>query len=443
MDVLSDFGIKGRVCGACRGPLVTAFEFEPAKGTKATRVIGLADDIARLLGAPSGRIAAAPARSTLSIELPNAVAEAIELRDLLDAPAFRVSQAALPLALGKSIAGEPAVADLTRMPHVLVAGAAASNIAMALHAIILSLLYRQPASQCSFMLIDTGRLNFSSYEGIAHLASLTADPARGVSALTWAVHEMGSRLERMGKLGVSTISAYNAKIASAQLSGRPLQRLIQTGFDPRTGLPVVEEELLAPTPMPYLVIAVSELEALMTAAQTDVEQAIEKVGRMGAAVGIHLIVATRHPTADVVTPQIKAGLQSRVSFSLPSKLESRVVLDEDGAEQLLADGDMLYRPTAGALFRIHSPTVSDREVEAVARHLREPWRRTAGANAQGWDGEARRDDGDEDRRYEPSPAAMFDRGQSGMSSHLQRHFGSGREAIDDHMARRRPAWPPV
>jgi DNA segregation ATPase FtsK/SpoIIIE, S-DNA-T family len=369
MRVLGDFGVKGRISGIYPGPVITLFELEPARGTKPSRVIGLADDIARSMSAVSARITAFPGRDAIGIELPNPKRETVSLRAVLESPVFQNSQAVLPLALGKSIGGEPITADLARMPHLLIAGTAGTGKSAGISAMILSLLFRLPPGQCNFILIDSKMLELSVYSGIPHLiAPVVADPKKAVAALKWAVKEMHERYERMNQLGVRSIVDYNAKAATAQLRGLPIRRAIQTGFDPRTGLPVEEEEIVDPVSMPYLIIVIDEIADLMMAAGKDVEFAVQRLSQMARAAGIHLIVATERPGA--VTGTVKANFPSRISFQAASKIESRTVIGEQGAEQLLGAGDMLYMASGGRIVRAHGPFVSHGEVEAVADYLK-------------------------------------------------------------------------
>ncbi len=371
ISVLSDFGVKGRISGIYPGPVITLFELEPMRGTKSSRVVGLADDIARSMSAVSARIAVVPGRDAIGIELPNPKREIVSLREILEAPAFQNSQAALPLALGKSIGGEPVAVDLARMPHLLIAGTTGSGKSVGINTMILSLLFRLPPSQCNFIMIDPKMLELSAYDGIPHLiAPVVTDPKKAVAALKWAVKEMNSRYERMSKLGVRNVTSYNARAAAAQLRGQPLKRTIQTGFHPVTGEPIEEEEIMDAVSMPYLVIVIDEMADLMMCAGKDVEFAVQRLSQMARAAGIHLIMATQRPSVDVVTGTIKANFPSRISFQVTSKIDSRTIIGEQGAEQLLGAGDMLYMASGGRIIRAHGPFVSDEEVEAVARHLK-------------------------------------------------------------------------
>jgi S-DNA-T family DNA segregation ATPase FtsK/SpoIIIE len=371
MNVLGDFGVKGRISGIYPGPVITLFELEPARGTKSSRVAGLAEDIARSMSAVSARIAVVPGRDAIGIELPNPKRETVALRAILESPAFRNSQGALPLALGKSIGGEPITVDLARMPHLLIAGTTGSGKSVGINAMILSLLFRLPPAQCNFIMIDPKMLELSVYRGIPHLiAPVVTDPKKAVTALKWAVKEMNARYERMSKLGVRNVAGYNAKCAAAQLRGQPLRRAVQTGFDPRSERPVEEEEIFDPEPMPYLIVVIDEMADLMMTAGKDVEFAVQRLSQMARAAGIHLIMATQRPSVDVVTGTIKANFPSRISFQVTSKIDSRTIIGEQGAEQLLGAGDMLYMAAGGRIIRAHGPFVSDEEVDAVVSYLK-------------------------------------------------------------------------
>ncbi len=369
--VLADFGVKGRISGIYPGPVITLFELEPVRGTKSSRVVSLSDDIARSMSAVSARIAVVPGRDAIGIELPNPRREIVGLREILESPAFQNSQAALPLALGKTIGGEPIAVDLARMPHLLIAGTTGSGKSVGINTMILSLLFRLPPSQCNFIMIDPKMLELSVYDGIPHLlAPVVTDPRKAVVALKWAVKEMNSRYERMSRLGVRNVTSYNEKAAAAQLRGQPLKRMIQTGFHPISGEPIEEEEIMEAISMPYLVIVIDEMADLMMCAGKDVEFAVQRLSQMARAAGIHLIMATQRPSVDVVTGTIKANFPSRISFQVTSKIDSRTIIGEQGAEQLLGAGDMLYMAPGGRIMRAHGPFVSDGEVEAVARHLK-------------------------------------------------------------------------
>ena len=369
--VLEDFGVRGEIVKVRPGPVVTLYELEPAPGTKTSRVIGLADDIARSMSAVSVRIAVVPGRNVIGIELPNDRRETVSLRELLAATDFERGQRGLRLALGKDIGGAPVVADLARMPHLLIAGTTGSGKSVGINAMILSLLYQLPPEVCRFIMIDPKMLELSVYDGIPHLlAPVVTDPKKAIVALKWAVREMENRYRAMSKLGVRNISGYNQRLALAQKKGESLKRMVQTGFDTETGKPVFEEQPLDMTPLPFIVVVVDEMADLMLVAGKDVEAAIQRLSQMARAAGIHLIMATQRPSVDVVTGTIKANFPTRVSFQVTTKIDSRTILGEQGAEQLLGMGDMLYMAGGGRVTRVHGPFVSDREVEAVVAFLR-------------------------------------------------------------------------
>ncbi len=369
--VLEDFGVRGEIVKVRPGPVVTLYELEPAPGTKSSRVISLADDIARSMSAISVRVALIPGRSVIGIELPNARRETVYLRELLSAPEYEATAARLTLALGKDIGGAPVMADLARMPHLLVAGTTGSGKSVAINSMILSLAYRLPPDQCKFILIDPKMLELSVYDGIPHLlAPVVTDPGRAVVALKWAVREMESRYRAMSRLGVRNIIGYNKRLAEARAKGEPLLRRVQTGFDAETGEPLFEEQELPTDPLPYIVIVVDEMADLMLVAGKDVEGAIQRLAQMARAAGIHLIMATQRPSVDVITGTIKANFPTRISFQVTSKIDSRTILGEQGAEQLLGEGDMLFMSSGGRITRVHGPFVSDAEVERVAAFLK-------------------------------------------------------------------------
>jgi S-DNA-T family DNA segregation ATPase FtsK/SpoIIIE len=371
-DVLADFGVKGEIKDIRPGPVVTLYELVPARGTKSSRVISLADDIARSMSAASARIAVVPGRNAIGIELPNARRESVFLRELLEADAFTASEAQLPIALGKSIAGEPIVVDLARMPHLLIAGTTGSGKSVGVNALILSLLYRLTPEECRFLMIDPKMLELSAYNGIPHLLTpVVTDPHQAAAALEWVVREMEERYKRMSKLGVRNIEMFNNRVRAARDRGEKLARRVQTGFDPDSGRPVFVSEPLDFTPMPFIVVVVDEFADLMVVAGKDVEGAVQRLAQMARAAGIHLIMATQRPSVDVITGTIKANFPTRISFKVASKIDSRTILTEQGAEQLLGAGDMLFASGAGgSIMRVHGPFVSDEEVEQVAAHLR-------------------------------------------------------------------------
>lgn len=369
--VLEDFGIKGQITGVHPGPVITLYELEPARGTKSSRVIGLADDIARSMSATSCRVAVIPGRDAMGIELPNQNREIVYLRELLEASDFKGAKARLPLALGKTIGGAPVTVDLARMPHLLIAGTTGSGKSVAINTMILSLLYRHKPEECRFIMIDPKMLELSIYDDIPHLLTpVVTDPKKAVTALKWTVNEMTDRYERMCKLGVRNIQGFNQKVTRAAAQGRPLGRTVQTGFDEETGNAIYEQEEVDCSPMPYIVVVIDEMADLMMVAGKEIEFAVQRLSQMARAAGIHLIMATQRPSVDVITGTIKANFPSRISFQVASKIDSRTILGEHGAEQLLGAGDMLTMAGGGRIMRAHGPFVSDEEVENVVTFLR-------------------------------------------------------------------------
>ena len=351
--------------------MVTLYELEPAPGTKSSRVIGLSDDIARSMSAVSVRVAVVPGRNVIGIELPNARRDTVYLREILESDPYERSGAKLGIALGKDIGGTPVVVDLARMPHLLIAGTTGSGKSVAVNTMILSLLYRHSPESCRMIMIDPKMLELSIYDGIPHLLSpVVTDPNKAVVALKWTVREMESRYRAMSKLGVRNIDGYNARLAEARKKGEVLKRRVQTGFDSETGKPVFEEEPLDLTALPYIVVVIDEVADLMLVAGKDIEGAVQRLAQMARAAGIHVIMATQRPSVDVITGTIKANFPTRISFQVTSKIDSRTILGEQGAEQLLGQGDMLYMAGGGRVTRVHGPFVSDEEVEDVVRHLR-------------------------------------------------------------------------
>jgi DNA segregation ATPase FtsK/SpoIIIE, S-DNA-T family len=368
--VLEDFGVRGRIGEVRPGPVVTMYELEPAPGIKASRVIGLADDIARSMSALSARVAVVPGKNVIGIELPNQVRETVSLSELLGSADFDSRSVTLPLVLGKDIAGMPVVADLAPMPHLLIAGTTGSGKSVGLNAMILSLLYRMTPAQCRLIMIDPKMLELKMYDGIPHLlAPVVVDPPKAIRALKWAVEQMEDRYRKMSELNVRSLASFNQKVKEAQAAGKPFVRRVQTGWDPETEAPIIEEELLDFEPMPLIVIVVDELADLMMTAGKEVEFLIQRLAQKARAAGIHLIMATQRPSVDVITGVIKANLPTRISFQVTSKIDSRTILGEQGAEQLLGKGDMLWM-SGGKLVRVHGPFVSDDEVEAVAEFWR-------------------------------------------------------------------------
>jgi S-DNA-T family DNA segregation ATPase FtsK/SpoIIIE len=369
--VLEDFGVRGEIIEVRPGPVVTLYELEPAPGIKSSRVIGLADDIARSMSAISARVAVIPGKNAIGIELPNARRETVYLRELLAAQDFEKAKAKLALALGKTINGESVVADLARMPHLLVAGTTGSGKSVSINTMILSLLYRLTPEQCKMIMIDPKMLELSIYDGIPHLLTpVVTDPKKAVVALKWTVREMEDRYKKMSKMGVRNIDGYNTRIKQALEKGESFTRTVQTGFDRDTGQPIYEEEELPLEAMPYIVVIVDEMADLMMVAGKDIEGAIQRLAQMARAAGIHLIMATQRPSVDVITGTIKANFPTRISFQVTSKIDSRTILGEMGAEQLLGMGDMLFMAGGGRIQRVHGPFVSDDEVEDIVKHLK-------------------------------------------------------------------------
>jgi len=369
--VLADFGVKGRIMAVRPGPVVTLYEFEPAAGVKSSRVISLSDDVARSMSAVAARIAVIPGRNVIGIELPNQHRETVYLRELLASHEYEKSRAPLILALGKTIGGDAVMADLAKMPHLLIAGTTGSGKSVALNTMILSLLYRCSPDQTKLILIDPKMLELASYEGIPHLlAPVVTEPKKAVVALKWAVREMEERYRKMSKLGVRGVEAFNERIRKAKDKGEQLKRTVQTGFDRETGKPVYEDEILELEPMPYIVLVVDEVADLMMISGKEIEGAVQRLAQMARAAGIHLI-ATQRPSVDVITGTIKANFPTRISFQVTSKIDSRTILGEQGAEQLLGQGDMLHMMAGGRIRRVHGPFVTVEEVEDVVKFLKE------------------------------------------------------------------------
>ncbi len=370
-SVLDDYGVKGEITAVRPGPVVTMYELEPAPGLKASRVIGLADDIARSMSALSARVSTVPGRTVIGIELPNAVREKVVLREILSARDFGDSQMRLPLALGKDIGGEPIVANLAKMPHLLIAGTTGSGKSVAINTMILSLLYKLTPDECRLIMIDPKMLELSVYDGIPHLLSpVVTDPKKAVVALKWVVGEMEERYRKMSKMGVRNIEGYNGRVREAIAKGEMFKRTIQTGFDEETGDPIFETDEFQPVTIPYIVVVVDEMADLMMVAGKEIEACIQRLAQMARASGIHLIMATQRPSVDVITGTIKANFPTRISFQVTSKIDSRTILGEQGAEQLLGMGDMLYMGNGAKITRIHGPFVSDEEVEEIVNHLK-------------------------------------------------------------------------
>ena len=370
-SVLADFGVRGEIINARPGPVVTLYELEPAPGIKSSRVISLADDIARSMSALSARVAVVSGRNVIGIELPNPTREKVYLRELLASRDYAETAARLPLCLGKAIGGEAVLVDLSRMPHLLIAGTTGSGKSVAINTMILSLVYRLHPHQCRLIMVDPKMLELSVYDGIPHLLTpVVTDPKKAVVALKWAVREMEERYKKMSKLGVRNIDGYNARVAEANGKGEKLTRTVHTGYDRETGEAIYEKEELDLEPLPYIVVIVDEMADLMMVAGKDIEGAVQRLAQMARAAGLHVILATQRPSVDVITGTIKANFPTRISFQVTSKIDSRTILGEQGAEQLLGQGDMLYMVGGGRISRVHGPFVSDEEVEKVVRHLK-------------------------------------------------------------------------
>ncbi|TPW32443.1 DNA translocase FtsK [Martelella alba] len=369
--VLEDFGVKGEIIHVRPGPVVTLYELEPAPGIKSSRVIGLADDIARSMSAISARVAVIPGRNAIGIELPNPTRETVFLREIIASEDFEKSKAKLAMALGKTIGGEPVTVDLAKMPHLLIAGTTGSGKSVAVNTMILSLLYRMSPEQCRLIMIDPKMLELSVYDGIPHLLSpVVTDPKKAVVALKWTVREMEERYKKMAKLGVRNIDGFNTRVKQAEEKGETLSRTVQVGFDRETGEALYETEEFDMSPMPYIVVIIDEMADLMMVAGKDIEGAVQRLAQMARAAGIHVIMATQRPSVDVITGTIKANFPTRISFQVTSKIDSRTILGEQGAEQLLGQGDMLHMAGGGRIQRVHGPFVSDPEVEEIVAYLK-------------------------------------------------------------------------
>jgi len=369
--VLNDFGVNGEIVKVRPGPVVTLYELEPSPGTKSSRVIGLADDIARSMSALSTRIATIPGRNVIGVEMPNQTRETVYLRELLEDESFANTQASLPIALGKDIGGTAVVVDLARMPHLLVAGTTGSGKSVAINTMIASLVYKLTPDQCKFIMIDPKMLELSVYDNIPHLLSpVVTEPGKAVVALKWTVKEMENRYRLMSSLGVRNIDGYNKRLKEAAAKGEELTRTVQTGFDPDTGSPIIEEVALDMNPLPFIVVVVDEMADLMIVAGKEIESSIQRLAQMARAAGIHIIMATQRPSVDVITGVIKANFPTRISFQVTSRIDSRTILGEQGAEQLLGQGDMLYMAGGGRITRVHGPFINDKEVEDIVTHLK-------------------------------------------------------------------------
>ncbi|MDA9895932.1 DNA translocase FtsK 4TM domain-containing protein [Amylibacter sp.] len=370
-NVLDDYGVKGEIISVKPGPVVTMYELEPAPGLKASRVIGLADDIARSMSALAARVSTVPGRTVIGIELPNDHRETVLLKEILSARDYGDGKHGLPLALGKNIGGIPEVADLAKMPHLLIAGTTGSGKSVAINTMLLSLLYKLSPDECRMIMIDPKMLELSVYDGIPHLLSpVVTDPRKAVVALKWVVGEMEERYRKMSKMGVRNISGYNSRVVDVLAKNEDFERTVQTGFDDNTGEAIFETETFKPEKLPFIVVVVDEMADLMMVAGKEIEACIQRLAQMARASGIHLIMATQRPSVDVITGTIKANFPTRISFQVTSKIDSRTILGEMGAEQLLGMGDMLYMAGGGKITRIHAPFVSDEEVELIVNHLK-------------------------------------------------------------------------
>ncbi|CUH40685.1 DNA translocase FtsK [Jannaschia seosinensis] len=434
--VLDDYGVKGEIVSVRPGPVVTMYELEPAPGLKASRVIGLADDIARSMSALSARVSTVPGRSVIGIELPNERREKVVLREILSAGDFGDDSHALPLALGKDISGAPIIANLAKMPHLLIAGTTGSGKSVAINTMILSLLYKLRPDECRMIMIDPKMLELSVYDGIPHLLSpVVTDPKKAVVALKWVVGEMEDRYRKMSKMGVRNIDGYNARVAETLARGEMFSRTVQTGFDDETGEPVFETEETLPEKMPYIVVIVDEMADLMMVAGKEIEACIQRLAQMARASGIHLVMATQRPSVDVITGTIKANFPTRISFHVTSKIDSRTILGEMGAEQLLGMGDMLYMAGGSRITRVHGPFCSDEEVEEIVNHLKSFGPPDyASSVLDGPDGEAAGDidavlglggnTGGEDALYDQAVAIVAN-DRKCSTSYIQRKLGIG------------------
>jgi S-DNA-T family DNA segregation ATPase FtsK/SpoIIIE len=439
-ETLGDFGVKGEIRDIKPGPVVTLFELEPSRGTKSSRVVGLAEDIARSMSATSARVAVVPGRNAIGIELPNVRRDKVLLRELLESDAFRAFDGALPMALGKSIEGQPIVADLAHMPHLLVAGTTGSGKSVGLNAMILSLLYQNAPDDCRFIMIDPKMLELSVYNGIPHLlCPVVTEPQKAVAALNWVVAEMEERYKRMAKLSVRRIDVFNTRVRNAQRRGEGITRTVQTGFDRDTGKAIYESQLLEMEPMPNIVVVIDEFADLMAVAGKDVEIAVQRIAQKARAAGIHLIMATQRPSVDVITGTIKANFPTRISFKVASKVDSRTILNEQGAEQLLGHGDMLYAAGSGQSMRVHGPFVSDEEIENIAQHLRDQGmpRYVEGITEHGVNDDeapAGGSDGGADDLYQRA-IAIVTRDRKASVSYLQRRLSIGYNRAADLIER--------
>ena len=430
-SVLAEFGVRGQVDQIRPGPVVTLYELVPAAGVKSARVVALSDDIARSMSVAACRVSVVPGRNAIGIELPNQKRETVYLRDLLASTEYERGGQTLPMALGETIGGEPYIADLARMPHLLIAGTTGSGKSVGVNAMILSILYRLPPDQCRMIMIDPKMLELSVYDGIPHLlAPVVTDPKKAIVALKWTVREMEDRYRRMSKIGVRNVASYNERAKEAAAKSEHFERTVQTGFD-ETGRAIYESEKITPEPMPMLVVIIDEVADLMMVAGKDIEGAVQRLAQMARAAGIHLIMATQRPSVDVITGTIKANFPTRISFQVTSKIDSRTILGEQGAEQLLGQGDQLYMAGGGRITRLHGPFVSDGEVEAVAKFLREQGQPqyleevTAAPDEDGEGGDLGFGGGEEANDLYDRAVAVVTRDGKASTSYIQRRLQIG------------------
>ncbi|MGH6881550.1 MAG: DNA translocase FtsK, partial [Hypericibacter sp.] len=431
-SVLAEFGVRGQVDQIRPGPVVTLYELVPAAGVKSARVVALSDDIARSMSVAACRVSVVPGRNAIGIELPNQHRETVYLRDLLASTEYERGTQTLPMALGETIGGEPYIADLARMPHLLIAGTTGSGKSVAINTMILSLIYRLSPEVCKFIMVDPKMLELSVYDGIPHLLSpVVTDPRKAIVAVKWAVREMENRYRAMSKLGVRNIEGFNIRITEAAAKDEKLSRKVQTGFDPETGQPIYEEEDIPLEPLPFIVVVVDEMADLMLVAGKDIEAAIQRLAQMARAAGIHIIMATQRPSVDVITGTIKANFPTRVSFHVTSKIDSRTILSETGAEQLLGQGDMLYMAQGGRITRVHGPFVADQEVETIVRFLKKQGQPTyieevtQDEEAEAPDGDGGFGGGDSGDALYDQAVAIVCRERKASTSFVQRHLQIG------------------
>ncbi|WP_264730686.1 DNA translocase FtsK [Wolbachia endosymbiont (group B) of Episyrphus balteatus] len=429
-QVLSDFGVQGKIISVCYGPVVTLYKLEPQAGTKSARVIGLADDIARSMSALSARISIIRGQNAMGIELPNKEREIVMLRDLLESPEYQNANLNLPIALGKEISGKPVIADLTKMPHLLVAGTTGSGKSVAINTMILSLVYRLSPDECKMIMIDPKMLELSIYDAIPHLITpVVTEPKKAVIALKWIVKEMENRYRMMSYLNVRNVINYNQKITEAMNSGIELERVVQIGFNSTTGKPLFEKIPIKMETFPYIVVIVDEMADLMLVAGKDIECSIQRLAQMARAAGIHIIMATQRPSVDVITGVIKANFPTRISFAVTSKIDSRTILGEQGAEQLLGMGDMLYMASGGKIIRVHGPFVSDDEVQNIVDHLKtqgEPnYMEEITQEDENSFAESEGETEDEENNLYKQAVAIIQRDQKVSTSYIQRQLRIG------------------